>query len=143
MTSQIKGSGKQSRVAEVCSIENKKDHPLKARFLAVRKKIHNHYNDKWKTDVCKVKDADGKMVGPAFKTMKSECVAWQEAIGAKKYDLHDEKQHDHVEKLFVPMSTSSSGRLCCYPGSIKLHGTRRQTSVNRTTHKRARCGRFR
>ena len=32
----------------------------------------------------KVKDADGKMVGPAFKTMKSEFVAWQEAIRAKK-----------------------------------------------------------
>ncbi len=30
------------------------------------------------------KDADGKMVGPAFKTMKSEFVAWQEAIRAKK-----------------------------------------------------------
>jgi hypothetical protein len=25
----------------------------------------------------KVKDADGQMVGPAFKTMKSEFVAWQ------------------------------------------------------------------
>ncbi len=32
----------------------------------------------------KVKDADGKMVGPAFKTIKSEFVAWQEAIRAKK-----------------------------------------------------------
>jgi hypothetical protein len=32
----------------------------------------------------KVKDDDGKMVGPAFKTMKSEFVAWQEAIRAKK-----------------------------------------------------------
>ena len=32
----------------------------------------------------KVKDADGKMVGPAFKTMKSEFVACQEAIRAKK-----------------------------------------------------------
>jgi hypothetical protein len=31
----------------------------------------------------KLKDADGKMVGPAFKTMKSEFVAWQEAISAK------------------------------------------------------------
>ena len=40
----------------------------------------------------KVKDADGKMVGPAFKTMKSEFVAWQEAISAKKYDLHDEPE---------------------------------------------------
>ena len=29
-----------------------------------------------------------------FKTMKSEFVDWQEAISAKKYDLHDEKQHD-------------------------------------------------
>ena len=45
----------------------------------------------------KVKDADGKMVGPAFKTMKSEFVAWQEAIRAKKYDLHDERQHDQPE----------------------------------------------
>ena len=32
----------------------------------------------------KAKDADGKMVGPAFKTMKSEFVACQEAIRAKK-----------------------------------------------------------
>ena len=32
----------------------------------------------------KVKDANGKIVGPAFKTMKSEFVAWQEAISAKK-----------------------------------------------------------
>ena len=32
----------------------------------------------------KVKDADGKMVGPAFKTMKSEFVAWQEGIRAEK-----------------------------------------------------------
>ncbi len=45
----------------------------------------------------KVKDADGQMFGPAFKTMKSEFVAWQEAISAKKYDLHDEKQHDQPE----------------------------------------------
>ena len=40
----------------------------------------------------KVKDADGKMVGPAFKTMKSEFVVWQETISAKKYDLHDEPE---------------------------------------------------
>ena len=39
----------------------------------------------------KVKDAD-EMVGPVFKTMKSEFVAWQEAISAKKYDLHDEPE---------------------------------------------------
>ena len=45
----------------------------------------------------KVKDADGKMVGPDFKTMKSEFVDWQEAIRAKKYDLHDERQHDQPE----------------------------------------------
>ena len=42
----------------------------------------------------KVKVTDGKMVGPAFKTIKTELVAWQEAIRAKKYDLNDEKQHD-------------------------------------------------
>ena len=42
----------------------------------------------------KIKDADGKMVGPAFKTMKSEFVAWQEAIMQiiQKYDLHDEPE---------------------------------------------------
>ena len=39
----------------------------------------------------KVKDADGKIVGPAFKNMKSEFVAWQEAISTKRYDLHNEK----------------------------------------------------
>jgi hypothetical protein len=76
MTSQINGSGKQSRVTEVCSMESKKDDPLKARFLAVRKEIHSRYTDKRNTAVCKVKDADGKMVGPAFKTMKSKVVAW-------------------------------------------------------------------
>ena len=32
----------------------------------------------------KVKDADGKMVGPAFKTMKSEFVTCLDAIRAKK-----------------------------------------------------------
>jgi hypothetical protein len=42
-----------------------KDDPLKARFLAVRMEIHNRYTDKRKTAVSKVKDADGKMVGPA------------------------------------------------------------------------------
>ena len=42
----------------------------------------------------KVKDADGKMVGPPFKTMKR-------AISAKKYDLHDEKQHDQPEGAFT------------------------------------------
>ena len=54
----------------------------------------------------KVKDADGKMVGPAFKTMKSEFVAWQEAIRAKKYDLHDEKQHDQPEGAFTERNTN-------------------------------------
>jgi hypothetical protein len=58
-------------------MESKKGDPLKARFLAVRKEIHNRYTDKWKTAVSIVKDADGKMVGPAFKTMKSEFVAWK------------------------------------------------------------------
>ncbi len=58
-------------------MEIKKDDPLnRARFLAVRKEIHNRYTDKRKTAVSRVKDADGKMVGPAFKTMKSELVAW-------------------------------------------------------------------
>ena len=32
----------------------------------------------------------------------------------------------------VPMATSSSGRLCCYPNSRKSHGTRRHASVNGT-----------
>ncbi len=45
----------------------------------------------------KVKDVDGQMVGPAFKTMKSEFVTCQETIRAKKYDLHDERQHDQPE----------------------------------------------
>ena len=55
-------------------MQSKKDDPLKARFLEVRKEIHNRYTDKRKTTVSKVKDADGKMVGP-FKNMKSEFVA--------------------------------------------------------------------
>jgi hypothetical protein len=49
---------------------------INTRFLAVRKEIHNHYTDNRKTAVSKVKDAGGKMVGPVFKTMKSELVAW-------------------------------------------------------------------
>ena len=53
--------------------------------------IHNLYTDKRKTGVSKVKDVDGKMFGPPFKTMKSEFVTWKEAIRAKKYDLYDEK----------------------------------------------------
>ncbi len=156
----------------------------------------------------KVKDAVGQMAGPAFKTMKSEFVTWQEAISAKKYDLYDENQRDQPEgaftqrnmnrsqqswvktfmqdamdekgqalfdnlawfakklcsvmtsvsasehmwiiegrihnkhrnrlvsqmwrKLFVPMATSSSGRIFSYPDSRKSHGTRRHVSVNRT-----------
>jgi hypothetical protein len=56
----------------------------------------------------KVKDADGQMVGPAFKTMKSEFVAWQEAISAKKYDLHDEKQHDQPEGAFTQRNMNRS-----------------------------------
>ena len=82
-------------------MESKKDHPLKARFLEVRKKIHNHYTDKRKTAVSKVKDTDGKMVGPVFKTMKSELVAWEETIRAKKYDLYDENHHDQPEGAFT------------------------------------------
>jgi hypothetical protein len=45
----------------------------------------------------KVKDADGKMVGPAFKTMKSELEVCQRTIRVKKYDLHDETHHDQPE----------------------------------------------
>jgi hypothetical protein len=37
----------------------------------------------------------------AFKTMKSEFVSWEETITAKKYDLHDEKQHDQPEGTFI------------------------------------------
>ena len=48
------------------------------------------------------------MVGPAFKTMKSEFVAWQEAISAKKYDLHDEKQHDQPEGAFTQRNMNRS-----------------------------------
>ncbi len=33
--------------------------------------------------------------------MKSEFVAWQETISAKKYDLHDENQHDQPEGVFT------------------------------------------
>ncbi len=76
MTSQIKDSGQQSRVTEVCNIERKKDDPLKVRFHVVRKEIHNVYTDKWKTTVSELKHVDGKMVGPSFKTMKSELVSW-------------------------------------------------------------------
>ena len=46
MTSQIKGSGKQSHVKEVCSMERKTDDPLKVRFLVVRKEICNRYTTK-------------------------------------------------------------------------------------------------
>ena len=46
MTSQVKDTGKQSRVTEVCSIEHKTDDALKVRFFAVRKEIYNRYTDK-------------------------------------------------------------------------------------------------
>jgi len=120
------------------------------------------------------------MVGPAFKTKKSEFVAWQEAFSAKsmicmmkismtnpnrfclttwhgsrrncvrswQVPLHasicgaskggyttsagTDWRSQMLRKLFVPMATSSSGRLCCYPGNRKSHGTRRHASVNRT-----------
>jgi hypothetical protein len=55
------------------------------------------------------------MVGPDFKTMKSEFVAWQETICAKKYDLHDErndlfveKQHDQPEGAFTHRNMNRS-----------------------------------
>jgi hypothetical protein len=48
------------------------------------------------------------MVGPAFNTMKSEFVAWQEVIRAKKYDLHDEKQHDQPEGAFTERNMNRS-----------------------------------
>ena len=50
-------------------MEIKKDDPLKVRFLVVRKEIHNRYTDMRKTAVSKVKNEDGKMVGPVFKTI--------------------------------------------------------------------------
>ena len=56
----------------------------------------------------KVKDANGKMVGPVFKTMKSEFVDWQEVIRAKKYDLHDERQHDQPEGAFTERNMNRS-----------------------------------
>ncbi len=59
----------------------------------------------------KVKDSDGQMVGPAFKTMKSEFVTWQEAISAKKYDLHDEKQHDQPEGTFTQRNMNRSQQI--------------------------------
>ncbi len=46
MTSQIKGSGKQSRVTEICIMESKTDDTMKARFLVVRKEIYNRYTVK-------------------------------------------------------------------------------------------------
>jgi hypothetical protein len=56
----------------------------------------------------KVKDDDGKMVGPAFKTMKCEIVVWEETICTKKYDLHDEKQHDQPEGAFTQRNMNRS-----------------------------------
>jgi hypothetical protein len=40
--------------------------------------------------------------------MKSELVAWQEGIRAKKYDLHDEKQHDQPEGAFTERNMNRS-----------------------------------
>jgi hypothetical protein len=51
----------------------------------------------------KVKDVDGKMVGPAFKTMKSEFVVWQEEFSAKsmicmmKSIMTNPKEPSHIE----------------------------------------------
>jgi hypothetical protein len=44
----------------------------------------------------------------SFKTMKSEFVAWQETISAKKYDLHDEKQYDKSEGVFTQANMNRS-----------------------------------
>ena len=46
MTFQIKGSGKQSRIAEVCRMECKTEDILKARFFVVRNEIYNRYTAK-------------------------------------------------------------------------------------------------
>jgi hypothetical protein len=43
----------------------------------------------------KVKDTDGKMVGPAFKT--------------KKYDLHDDKKNDQPEGVFTQAPSGHTG----------------------------------
>jgi hypothetical protein len=40
--------------------------------------------------------------------MKSEFVDWQEAISAKKYDLHDENQHDQPEGVFTQRNMNRS-----------------------------------
>ncbi len=48
------------------------------------------------------------MVGPAFKTMKNEFVVWKEAISAKRYDLHDENQHDEPEGTFTQRNMNRS-----------------------------------
>ena len=56
----------------------------------------------------KVTDADGERVGPAFKTMKREFVAWQEEIRTKMYDLHDEHQHDQPEGSFTERNMNRS-----------------------------------
>jgi hypothetical protein len=56
----------------------------------------------------KVKDADGKMVGPPFKTMESEFVAWQQSIRVKQYDLCDEKKYDQPEGVFTERNMNRS-----------------------------------
>ncbi len=47
------------------------------------------------------------MVGPAFKTMKSAFVTWEEAISVRKY-LYNEKQHDQPEGAFTQQNMNRS-----------------------------------
>ncbi len=68
----------------------------------------------------KVKDADGKMVGPAFKTMKSEFVAWQEAISVnhdKCLCIRGYVDHRRVDtqQAQEPIGAAKCGERCSCP----------------------------
>ena len=79
-------------------MESKKDDPLKARFLVVSEKGNSQSPHRQEEDICFYsKDTNGKMVGPTFKTMKSELVDSKEVVREKKYDLYDEKQYDQPD----------------------------------------------
>jgi hypothetical protein len=71
MTSQIQGSGQQSGVTEVCSMESKTDDALKARFLAVRKEIYNRYTAK--------QQKEQQTASAALKRSMTEC-EWKSEV---------------------------------------------------------------
>jgi hypothetical protein len=103
----------------------KGDSPLKARFFVVRKQIYNDYNEKQQTEK--------QAASAALKRVMSKHERESEVIEIDNdITAPDASKQTMKNGQCVPMTTSSSGRLFCYPKSRKSQGTRRHASVNRT-----------